>query len=69
MKELVEFLRSSGYRYLIVPARNRKRFLATKAKLNGSDFRPDDIFDEYTVETASEQEFYNMLQKGVFYKL
>lgn len=69
MKELVEFLRSSGYRYMIVPVRNRKRFLATKAQLNGPDFRSDDLFDEYTVETASEQEFYNMLQKGVFYKL
>ena len=58
-------LKEKGYLWAIMPKRDRKRFLATKADTVNGKFNNNDLFDEYSLEKGETWD----LEKGVWYKL
>ncbi len=58
-------LKEQGFLYAIMPKRNRKRFLATKAKMKKGNFKDNDDFCEFTLEPGETWD----LEKGIFFKL
>ena len=63
--DYLNVLKEKGYLWVIMPKRNRKRFLATKADTINGQFQDDDKFDEYSFETGEKWE----LEKGIWYRL
>ena len=48
--DYINDLKEKGYLWIIMPKRNRKRFLATKADLGANgDFDDNDDFDEFSL--------------------
>lgn len=64
--DFVNDLKEKGYLWIIMPKRNRKRFLATKADI-GPDgkFKDDDLFDEYSLEKNDTWD----LEKGQWFRI
>ena len=62
---LINELKAMGYKYIIMPKRNRSNFWATKAEMINGNFDDNDDFDEY----ADTDKIFAILPKGVFINL
>ena len=62
----VQDLKEKGYLWIIMPKKNRKRFLATKADIGpNGQFKDDDIFDEYSLDKNETWD----LEKGQWFRI
>lgn len=64
--DFITDLKEKGYLWVIMPKKNRRRFLATKADLGPNcEFDDNDIFDEYAL---GKDETWD-LEKGQWYRI
>ena len=64
--DFITDLKEKGYLWVIMPKKNRRRFLATKADLSpNGEFDDNDIFDEYAL---GKDETWD-LEKGQWYRI
>ena len=63
--DLINELKSMGYKYIIMPKRNRTKFWATKANMVNGDFDDNSRFDEF----VDDSKIFTVLPKGVFIDL
>lgn len=64
--DYINDLKEKGYLWIIMPKRNRKRFLATKADLGpNGDFDDNDNFDEYSLGPGETWD----LEKGKWFRI
>ena len=64
--EIFNDLRENGYKYIVIPKRNKTRLWATKAKIKkDGTFRDSALFEEFRCNSQIEKEALKILPKDV----